>query len=161
VRLSIEGAPVGFIEFQIGCGDDALAEVDGRGKAARRYKYAFLSYAVQDRKEVIKFARALSAAKIDFFQDILSLQPGEEWEPRLFEEIEQCDVFYLFWSKHAALSSMVQREAERAHERNSLWRVPDITPIRLDGSPLPTVPPHAPWMTKIRFDDYFRKLIED
>ena len=90
------------------------------------------------------------------------MQPGEEWEPRLFDEIDRCDVFYLFWSKHAAASSMVQREAERAYERGYLGarRVPDITPIRLDSSPLPTVPPHAQWMTKIHFDDYFRKLVE-
>jgi hypothetical protein len=162
VRVSIEGVPVGFLEFAIACRDEPIGEADGSGKDARRYRYAFLSHASQDRKEVTKFARALSAARIGFFQDILSLEPGEEWEERLFEEIDRCDVFYLFWSEHAAASEMVQREAEHAHQRASRSRakVPDITPIRLDGSSLPKHPPHSAWMEKIHFDDYFRKLIE-
>ena len=162
VRVSIEGVPVGFLEFAIGCRDEPIGEADGSGKDARRYRYAFLSHASQDRNEVTKFARALSAAKIGFFQDILSLEPGDEWEERLFQEIDRCDVFYLFWSKHAAASEMVQREAEHAHQRASRSRakVPDITPIRLDASSLPKHPPHSAWMEKIHFDDYFRKLIE-
>jgi hypothetical protein len=162
VRVSIEGVPVGFVEFAIGCRDGTIREADGTGDAVRRYKYAFLSHASQDRKEVMKFARALSAAKIGFFQDILSLEPGDEWEERLFQEIDRCDVFYLFWSKHAANSAMVRREAEHAHKRSTLTlsKAPSITPIRLDASPLPTDPPHPPWMMKIHFDDAFRKLIE-
>jgi hypothetical protein len=162
VRVSIEGVPVGFLEFSIGCHDEPIGEADGSGKDARRYRYAFLSHASQDRKEVTKFARALSAAKIGFFQDILSLEPGDEWEERLFQEIDRCDVFYLFWSKHGAASEMVQREAEHAHRRASRSRakIPDITPIRLDASSLPKHPPHSAWMEKIHFDDYFRKLIE-
>jgi hypothetical protein len=162
VRVSIEGVPVGFLEFAIACEDAAAGEADATGKAARRYRYAFLSHAWQDRAEVIKFARALRAANIDFFQDILSLQPGDHWEERLFQEIDRCDVFYLFWSKHSAQSAMVRREAENAHERASRYgaRMPHITPIRLDASPLPTHPPHPAWMPKIHFDDYFRRLIE-
>ena len=162
VRVSIEGVPVGFLEFMIICRNEKISEADGAGKAARRYKYAFLSYAVQDRNEVTKFARALNAARIDFFQDILSLDPGDQWEQRLFEEIDRCDVFYLFWSHHAAASAMVRKEAEHAYRRASLTisKLPDITPIRLDDA-LPTNPPHASWMTKIHFDDRFRQLIRD
>jgi hypothetical protein len=162
IRVSIDGAPVGMLQFAVSC-RDGLAETEGAGKLARRYQYAFLSYASQDRAEVTKFARALNAAKIDFFQDFIKLRSGEEWETRLYEEIDKCDVFYLFWSEHSAKSEMVQKEAERAHQRaaNSFGKVPDITPIRLDASPLPTHPPHAEWMGKIHFDDYFRKLIEN
>jgi hypothetical protein len=162
VRVSIEGVPVGFLEFAVTCESAATGEADATGRSARRYRYAFLSHAWQDRQEVTKFARALSAARIDFFQDILSLEPGDDWEARLFEEIDRCDVFYLFWSEHAAASQMVRREADYAHQRASAFgtKVPDITPIRLDSSPLPTHPPHPAWMPRIHFDDYFRKLIE-
>jgi hypothetical protein len=162
VRVSVEGVPVGFLEFVLTCEDAQTGEADATGKEARRYRYAFLSHASQDRTEVIKFARALSAAKIDFFQDIFSLRPGDDWEQRLFEEIDRCDVFYLFWSQHSAQSEMVRREAEHAHRRAVRMgrRVPDITPIRLDSSPLPTHPPHPAWMPKIHFDDHFRRLIE-
>jgi hypothetical protein len=150
------------LEFVLTCENAETKAADATGKEARRYKYAFLSHASQDREEVIKFARALSAARIDFFQDIFSLRPGDDWEQRLFEEIDRCDVFYLFWSKHSAASEMVRREAEHAYRRASRMgrRVPDITPIRLDASPLPTHPPHPAWMPSIHFDDHFRRLIE-
>ncbi len=162
VRVSVDGIPVGFLEFVLACENAAAKATDVTGKEARRYRYAFLSHASQDRAEVIRFARALSAARIDFFQDIFSLRPGDDWERRLFEEIDRCDVFYLFWSQHAAQSEMVRREAEHAYRRASHMgrRVPDITPIRLDSSPLPTHPPHPAWMPRIHFDDFYRRLLE-
>jgi hypothetical protein len=162
IRVSIEGVPVGFVELSLCCAEAAVQEADGAGKSSLAYRYAFLSYASEDRKEVLKFARVLNAAKIGFFQDILSLEPGEEWEPRLREEINKCDVFYLFWSQHSANSKWVKREADYAYERaaKSGRNVPHITPIRLDGS-APKSPPHAEWMTRIHFDDRFRELTKD
>lgn len=157
IRVSIEGVPVGFVEFSLKEG--AVGAVDGTGRNARRYEYAFLSYASEDRREVLKFARALRAAKIDFFQDHISLEAGEEWQPRLYEEIDKSDVFFLFWSKHSAVSKWVIQEAEYAHGRATRigLNVPHITPVRLDDAPRPTEPP---WMRAIHFDDYFRKLID-
>jgi hypothetical protein len=58
-----------------------------RGDSAKQYRKAFLSYATADRAEVLKRAQALKAAHIEFFQDLLHLEPGERWQRRLFEEI--------------------------------------------------------------------------
>ena len=87
------------------------------GDKAIRFTRAFLSYASEDRAEVLKRAQMLNAAKIGFFQDILSLDPGDAWEPILLAEIDDCDLFLLFWSQAARASQWVAREVDHALER--------------------------------------------
>ena len=72
-----------------------------------------------DRGEVIKRAQGLKAGGTNFFNDLLSLEPGEEWEKRLYEEIDRCDVFYLFWSSRAKASEWVMKEIEYALARRA------------------------------------------
>ena len=47
---------------------------------------------------MMKRVQMLARCQISFFQDILALEPGERWERKLYEYIDQCDVFMLFWS---------------------------------------------------------------
>jgi hypothetical protein len=128
------------------------------GDSARRYQYAFLSYASADRVEVLKRAQALKAIRIGFFQDLLHLEPGERWQRRLFEEIDKCDLFLLFWSSSAARSDWVLKEAQYALNRcrSSADQLPEITPIVLEGPPIPT-PPNE--LAEIHFNDALRYVI--
>mgnify|MGYP001359811501 CR=1 FL=1 len=161
-RVLLNGAPIGRLCFSI----EILSTTDGtarpigiRGDRAQRYRQAFLSYARQDRVEVVKRAQALRAVGVNFFQDILSIEPGEQWEARLYHEIDTCDLFLLFWSSHAARSEWVLREAQYAMDRQKLspgGEVPDITPVILEGPPIPP-PPDS--LRHLHFNDYLRYFI--
>ena len=160
VRVAVDGLPVGIIRFalEIGGKAETAPRVEMRGDAARRYRHAFLSYASPDRPQVLARAQQLKAAHIDFFQDILSLEPGASWEERLYQEIDRCDVFFLYWSSHAARSKWVLREVRHAlrRQKQSRNKFPDITPIILEGPPIPP-PPAA--LKKIHFNDAMRYMI--
>ena len=88
----------------------------------------------------------------------MSLSPGERWERRLFAEIDNCDVFLLFWSHHAKQSEWVIREAKYALQRAKVApedQPLEITPIVLEvPSPLP---PES--LKDIHFNDKIRYII--
>ncbi len=142
-RFFLEGVPIGWVGFVLACGtNDDGEELVAQGSNARRYMRAFISYASEDRLEVKKRIQALRALKIEFFHDILSLDPGERWERRLYDEIDRCDLFMLFWSRAAGKSEWVGKEIARAMERrrSSAEETPDIAPIALEAfnvAPLP------------------------
>ena len=156
-RVLLDKVPVGSLRFTLTVAE-AAAETDRRltmqGDAAQRHRHAFLSYASPDRPEVLKRAQALRAAGITFFQDVLSLEPGERWEQRLYEEIDRCDLFLLFWSKASAGSEWVQRETERAIARQdgSDGERPHIVPLILEGPPVPA--PIPPALRHLHFNDH-------
>lgn len=113
VRVSVDGSLIGRIKFRISS-DPAAAQpervrLDGH---LRRYEKPFVSYAKSDRKELLKRVQMLQITKTKFFMDLLSLDPGDRWEKRLYEQIDRCDLFLLFWSQAAKDSQWVLREAE-------------------------------------------------
>jgi hypothetical protein len=75
---------------------------------------AFASYASQDRLRVLDRVSEIQRNGVDVFLDCLSLNPGEEWKPRLEEEIRTRDLFILFWSVHAKNSVWVTWEWKTA-----------------------------------------------
>ena len=144
VRVLRQAVPIGQIRFSIDVisavmHDDISVAV---GDSASRYRRAFLSYSSSDRAEVLKRAQALRAAGVDFFNDLLSLEPGEQWAPKLFSEIESCDLFLLFWSQAARDSFWVNKEIDHAltcsRQRGVDRR--EILPIILVGPPPPKPP---------------------
>jgi len=159
VRLFISGTPIGLLRFMLKVAADQPAEPPrvppGTG---RRFEYAFMSYASGDRPEVLKYAYALKAARIGFFQDLLHIQAGTEWEMRLNQEIDKCDLFLLFWSAKAAASDWVLRETLRALQRQAVSddNLPEITPIILEGPPVP-LPPDP--LKHLHFNDALRYVI--
>jgi TIR domain len=159
VNLRLENLPIGVLVFalQVTEAQSSLSNPasDLRGDWARRYQYAFLSYASADRSEVLKRAQALKAVRINFFHDLLSIDPGEQWLPKLFQEIDRCDLFLLFWSTHAANSEWVRRESEHALNRRKKSDLPDIAPIILEFP----VPPPPESMKDIHFNDYLRYIM--
>jgi hypothetical protein len=46
----------------------------------------------------------LSRVNIKYFQDVLSLEPGDRFSKRIELGIDKCDVFLLFWSSQAKMS---------------------------------------------------------
>jgi hypothetical protein len=150
----VDSVPVGSLTFalKVTASKQKAREAELRGDRARRYSYAFLSYASPDRAEVIKRAQGLKAGGTSFFNDLLSLEPGERWEKRLYQEIDSCDVFYLFWSSQAKASEWVMKETEYALARRAASEdgAPDIIPVIIEGPPSPS-PPDS--LKDIHFDD--------
>lgn len=154
ILVLVNSVPVGTVTFALpATAADAPAQSTViRGDEARRYSYAFLSYSSRDRAEVLKRAQGLKAGRIDFFQDLLSLEPGDQWAPRLYQEIDRCDLFLLFWSSHAKDSPWVMKEVEYAlaRRKSSAGGIPDITPVIIEGPPPPS-PPDS--LKDIHFND--------
>ena len=84
---------------------------------------------------------------------MLSLEPGEAWEQRLYDEIDRCDLFLLFWSSNAAKSEWVERETEHAIARQRATEgSPEITPIIIEGPP--PAKPIPEQLRHMHFNDY-------
>ena len=159
VRLILDGKLVGRIVFRL------AAEVDASrggsrpvGDRAGPYTYAFVSYAAEDRKEVLKRVQMLDATRTAFFQDVLSLDPGARWTKELYKRIDKCDLFLLFWSSAAKRSEWVIKEAEYAlarQDRDPLGG-PDIVPVILEGPP-PVLPPDS--LRHLHFNDRIQYFI--
>jgi hypothetical protein len=166
-RLSVEGVPAGTLRFAIRRAATALpVSAAGRPDAApplpetdapvlldteaRRYRYAFLSYSREDRARVTQTAQILRTLGIGFFQDILSVEPGEKWMPRIYREIDRSDVFMLFWSTAASRSEWVAKETQYALDRQAARQRPDVRPVIIEGPPVPA-PPEK--LASIHFDD--------
>jgi hypothetical protein len=141
--VSQNGVPVGRILFQIkpGTGAETIAQPTGE---ARRYHKAFISYASKDRTEVLKRVQMLRLNHIDFFQDVLDLDPGERWEQALYKHIDDADLFLLFWSSAALASKWVRKELDYAAQRKhaNAEADPDIVPVIIEGPP-PAAPPEG------------------
>ena len=147
VTLSASGIPLGSIIFSVnivakGSSHQDQSEMQPVGETARAYKRAFISYASQDRQEVLKRIQMLRLARIQYFQDVLRLEPGDRWKQKLYVEIDKSDVFLLFWSRNAKRSTWVMKEIRYALERKggNEFAPPDLIPVIIDGPPVPKPP---------------------
>jgi hypothetical protein len=124
----------------------------------KRYQHAFISYASEDRAEVLKRTQMLKLMRIDFFQDLLSLDPGERWEKTLYRKIDESDVFFLFWSTAAKQSEYVIKEVRYAigRHRGDEMAPPEIVPVMIEGPP-PVAPPSE--LKDLHFNDSFLYFI--
>ena len=84
VAVSLDSAPVGHVKFKLAIEDGAAAAPnEPQGEDAHQYKFAFISYASKDREEVLRRVQVLAIVGIEYFQDILSIKPGDRWSRRL------------------------------------------------------------------------------
>ncbi len=137
--VSVDSVPVGHIKFKIAVlQPGAAAAARKQLGRARHYTMAFTSYASQDRDQVLARLQMLSLAGIPYFQDILDLDPGERWQSKLYQKIDQCDLFLLFWSRAARESEWVLKEARYALARQAGDDAapPEIMPVILEGPPV-------------------------
>jgi TIR domain-containing protein len=156
--IFVNGVPAGFVRFKIVIKFKTAAKIPlPLNETARRYRRAFLSYASEDRVHVLRSAQFLKAMNIEYFQDLLDLEPGQRWERHLYEQIDDCDLFLLFWSRHAAASEWVIKEAKYALDRAAETHdQPEMHPIILEGPP-PVEPPAS--LGHVHFNDPVRYVI--
>jgi TIR domain len=141
VRISQDGAPVGRITFQI----EVVLEARGSsqqpaGKEARHDHACFFSYSSLDRAEMLKRAQGIRATGLETFIDVLTLRPGDVWNPKIFEAIDECDLFVLIWSTNARDSEWVKTESHYALSHYLEHGTPDFIPIPVEGPPIASVP---------------------
>ena len=156
VTISRDSVPIGHLKFKVtvrepGAMPGPVAE-SAPTHGMHRYRRAFISYASADRNEVLERTQMLAAVRIEFFQDLLTLDPGDLWERRLYDEIDRCDLFLLFWSSAAKKSPWVLKEVHYAlmrHAGNEL-APPEILPVIIEGPP-PVPPP--PELAYLHFND--------
>ena len=153
IRVFVNGAIAGTIELRL----QAIPNSDGAtpspvAEKALRFNKVFLSYASADRPKVLDMVKMLRAQKIDYFQDLLSLEPGQRWKEEIYTQIATCDAFYLFWSSNAKRSEWVIREATLAlqNQRNSPDGIPLFLPIIIEGPPIVEPPPE---LSEFHFND--------
>lgn len=113
--LSVNGAVVGEMSFKSLLVDSP--RVLNTEIVSRRFNKIFISYAHQDAKQVKMLAMAYKAQGVDYFYDRHALCPGDIFEEKIFNFIDQCDLFVLCWSKNAAMSDYVDKERHRAMMR--------------------------------------------
>lgn len=103
---------------------------------------------------MLKRVQMLARLHIDYFQDILTMEPGERWETKIYKSIDQSDVFFLFWSSAARDSRWVMDEVRYALKRKAAdkFAAPEIVPVIIEGPPL--VPPPDE-LRDVHFNDVF------
>ncbi|MBD2562307.1 MULTISPECIES: toll/interleukin-1 receptor domain-containing protein [Nostoc] len=155
VTVSQNTIPLGHLKFKLSIIPSASSTSKHPqlvGEVARYYRKAFVSYSSKDRIEVLKRVQGLAVSGITVFQDILNLEPGDRWEQELYRNIDECDLFLLFWSTAAKESPWVLKEVLYALERQGSdgLRSPEIIPVIIEGPPL--VPP-PPELQDLHFND--------
>jgi hypothetical protein len=161
LTVSQDSVPVGHIKFRIKIvarDQMRLPQVAEPVGQSRAYKKAFISYASPDRAEVLKRVQMLARLKINFFQDVLALEPGARWEREIYRRIDESDLFLLFWSRAARESRQVMEEVRYALRRKNgdEMAAPEILPVIIEGPP-PAAPP--PELAHLHFNDYFLYFI--
>jgi TIR domain len=141
VLVLADSIPIGTVKFTISIDqitDQELIGTETSMNSLNKFKHAFVSYASPDRSEVLKRVQMLKLAKIDFFHDLLSLDPGERWEKMLYQNIDKSDVFFLFWSTAARDSKWVLQEVLYALEKQkkSGDTLPEIIPVIIEAPPV-------------------------
>ncbi|HEX8922442.1 MAG TPA: toll/interleukin-1 receptor domain-containing protein, partial [Pyrinomonadaceae bacterium] len=165
VIVSEASIPIGHLKFKFkiagSASQDAAVPANQPVAAGNltRYKQAFISYASPDRAEVLKRVQMLNLVKVKFFQDLLTLEPGDNWEQLLYKYIDESDVFYLFWSQAASKSEWVKKEIVYALKRKAgnEESAPEIVPVIIEGPPA-VKPPED--LAFLQFNDKFMYFIQ-
>jgi uncharacterized protein YegL len=153
--VSQDSVPIGQISFKLKVVTFAAiaAKTTMPCGVAHRYVKAFISYASSDRAEVLRRVQMLTAAGIEFFQDLINLEPGDRWSNELFHHIEDSDVLFLFWSSAARNSEWVEKEWRYGLQKKG---EEFIRPVIIEGPPI--VPP-PPELAHLHFNDKILYMI--
>jgi hypothetical protein len=96
----------------------------------------FASYSRTDALLVRDLVGLFAAVDVPVFRDEQSIKPGRKWRVEIDAALEQCQVILVFWCAHAAQSSEVRSEYERAISLDKR-----VVPVLIDHTALP--PPGA------------------
>ena len=119
------------------------------------FNSAFVSYASQDRYRVAAIVQGMKKARpdLDIFFDVESLRSGENWEPKLYREIEQRDILYLCWSHFARQSKWVETEWRYVFTHKGAER---IEPVAIES---PEICPPPKELSHKHFNDMLVYII--
>lgn len=136
------GVPIGRLMFVLPVGERTIHNRKSLLGQIEPYRSVFVSYSSDDRPLVNAKLDLLRAMNVRLFFDAETLRAGDDWERKLRDSLDECDLFLLFWSHRSAASKWVQREVELAVERHngSEARVPDIKPYHVDPPPRASKP---------------------
>lgn len=151
VTLSVNGLLLGQLQFVVGISDHAT-EQGSAEVISKLYKKVFISYSHKDTEIANVIAEGYKAlGTIDFFYDRYTLSPGELFEKKIFQYIDDCDLFILCWSQNAKASEWVKKERERALS-GALAEPPKLRlyPINI----LPYAAPPEEMINAFHFTDY-------
>jgi DNA-directed RNA polymerase specialized sigma24 family protein len=149
VTISHEEMPIGQITFKLRVTreDTKIGKPPVPVGEARAFESYFVSYASGDRGKVLEKVQMLPRLGKRYFMDVLRLEPGDRWEPKLFVEIDKSDAVLLFWSSNAKKSAWVMREC---HYTISTKGIERILPVVIEGPP-PVEPP--PELAELHLND--------
>ena len=99
-------------------------------KKNRRTLRAFIGYSTKDRHAGAQAKAALEAIGIDAFLAHEDLQVSEEWEARIRDELERCDVFVALLSRAFRESEWAPQELGFVCGRSTVL----IVPLSLDAT---------------------------
>ena len=165
VKIFCDTALIGRVEFEFEVAAkapqvmpaDAPAQVN---QNSIRFRKAFISYCSKDRAKVFQTLQGLETAYnrlgITYFMDVDDLRAGENWREVIKKNLDESDLFILFWSKAAQESKEVLWEVEQAMARKGGREkdLPLFDPIPVE-LPLPMPLPRG--LESIHFND--RKLL--
>jgi hypothetical protein len=92
----------------------------------------FASYSRKDAELVKQLVGLFAAVDVPVFRDEQSVKPGQKWRIAIDEALEQCQTILVFWCEHAAQSSEVRSEYERAIAIGKR-----VVPVLIDETALP------------------------
>ncbi len=98
----------------VGPGKGGGAETSGRERGSARRVAVFASYSHKDEGIVELVESCYKSTGGRYIRDRNSLRTGDPWQKRLYELIEDADIFQLFWSPNSAESEFVEREWRHA-----------------------------------------------
>lgn len=103
------GIPATRLKFVVNC---QKAKDENIQLLREDIKSAFVSYASKDRQRVAGLIQGMQAVRRDLnlFFDVENLRTGEQWEKRIYSEIDKKDYLFLCWSNNAAKSNWVDTE---------------------------------------------------
>jgi TIR domain len=148
LHVMLNGVSVGEVALELNIEEQTTSraaaddqKLDPADTAAVIFTKAFVSYSRKDARDVLLYAEALDDCGIKVLFDLTEIEPGDEWEPKLFELINDAEVFYLMWSKNATQSKWVDIESRAAVERYDSDHMPRIRAVVIEDR-APDPPDH-------------------
>lgn len=119
----------------------------------------FLSHSWSDRDKVRPLAEALLRNGIEVWFDEWEIGPGDSLVQKINEGLAECNVFLVAVSTESVASKWVREELSSAIVRR-IEESTRLIPLRVDGTPVPTVINHLLWVAIEPLDEAVKKITQ-
>jgi hypothetical protein len=155
--ISVDGLRLAKVVFLISVAAAEDQQYVDQSSTCEIVHTAFASYASKDRDDVLSRIQGMQKINpdLDIFLDVLSLRSGDDWATKLNEQVPSKDVFYLFWSAHAAQSEWVEKEWRLALEKRGIDYIDPVPMTNPQDAP----PPKE--LKALHFNDRYLAHIEN